>query len=147
MVEWFNLLNPETRGYIWQVVFEPIISLLLEKSASATLVQYVITHTFHIAEREITVTPYDFYCMIGLSFEGVIFSLGVQLGIDMLGGGGKYSIETICYFDLVSNYMFLPRSTTEECVHMARAFLLHLMGAYVFANGGKTVSLRWPTLF
>ena len=89
MVEWFNLLNPETRGYIWQVVFEPIISLLLEKSASATLVQYVITHTFHIAEREITVTPYDFYCMIGLSFEGVIFSLGVQLGIDMLGGGGE----------------------------------------------------------
>ena len=69
----------------------------------------------------------------------------MQLGIDMLGG--KYTIETICYFDLVSDYMFLPRSTTEECVHMARAFLLHLMGAYLFANGGKTVSLRWLTLF
>jgi len=67
------------------------------------------THTFHIIEREMTVTPYDFYHMTGLSFEGVIISLdsmsGMQLGIDMLGR--KYSIETIRYFDLVSDYMFL----------------------------------------
>ena len=57
-----------------------------------------------------TVTPYDFYCMIGLSFKGAIFSLdgmpGVQLSIDILGR--KYSTETILYFDLVSDYMFLP---------------------------------------
>ena len=47
--------------------------------------------------------------MIGLSFEGGIISLdvisGVQLGMDMLGM--KYFIKTICYFDLVSDYMFL----------------------------------------
>ena len=30
---------------------------------------------------------------------------------------------------------------------MARAFLLHLLRAYLFANGGQTVSLRWLTLF
>ena len=30
---------------------------------------------------------------------------------------------------------------------MARAFLLHLLGAYLFANGGQMVSLRWLTLF
>ena len=30
---------------------------------------------------------------------------------------------------------------------MARAFLLHLLGAYLFANGVKMVSLRWLTLF
>ena len=112
MVEWFNLLNPETRGYIWQVVFEPIISLLLEKSASATLVQYVITHTFHIAEREITVTPYDFYCMIGLCFEGVIFSLGVQLGIDMLGGGGSILLRpfaTLTWCRTTCSFHGVPR--------------------------------------
>ena len=96
-----------------------------------------------------TVTPYDFFRMTNLSFKGAIISLddvsSVQLGIDMLGR--KYSIETIRYFDLVSDYMFLPQRTTEECVCMVRAFLLHLMGAYLFANGGKTVSLRWLIVF
>ena len=30
---------------------------------------------------------------------------------------------------------------------MVRAFLLHLLGAYLFTNGGQMVSLRWLTLF
>ncbi|KAL0006110.1 hypothetical protein SO802_013671 [Lithocarpus litseifolius] len=30
---------------------------------------------------------------------------------------------------------------------MARAFLLNILGAYLFANGGKKVSLRWLSLF
>ena len=68
------------------------------------------THTSHIAEQEMTVTPYDFYRMTGLSYEGSIINLdgvlGIQLGLDMLGR--KYSIETIRYFDLVSDYMHLP---------------------------------------
>lgn len=65
-----------------------------------------------------TMTPYDFYRMTNFSFEGAIISLdgmsGVKLGIDILGR--KYSIETIRYFDLVSDYMFLPQRTTKECV-------------------------------
>jgi len=96
-----------------------------------------------------TVTPYDFYRITSLSFKGAIINLdgvsGVQLGIDMLGR--KYSIETICYFDMVTDYMFLPQRTMEECVRMAKAFLLHLLGAYLFANGGQTVSFKWLTLF
>ena len=95
------------------------------------------------------VIPYDFYHMTDLSFERVIISLDsvliIQLGIDMLGR--KYSTETICYFDLVSDYMFLPQRTTEECVCMARAFLLDLLGAYLFVNSGQTMFLRWLTLF
>ena len=95
------------------------------------------------------VTPDNFYRMTSLNFEGAIINLdgvsGVQLGIDILGR--KYSIETIRYFDLVSDYMLLPQRTMEECVCMARAFLLHLLGAYLFANGGQTVSLRWLNLF
>ena len=66
------------------------------------------------------VTPNNFYRMTSLNFEGAIINLdgglGVQLGIDMLGR--KYSTKTIRYFDLVSDYMFLPQRTTEECVHM-----------------------------
>ncbi|KAK9998001.1 hypothetical protein SO802_017604 [Lithocarpus litseifolius] len=52
--------------------------------------------------------------------------------------GRKYSTETVRYFDLVSNYVFLPQKTTEECICIAKAFLLHLLGAYLFANGGQT---------
>ena len=101
-------------------------------------------HTFHIVEREMTVTPYDFHHMTGLNFEGAIINLdgvsSIQLGLDMLGR--KYSTETIHYFDLVLDYMILPQRTTEERVRMARAFLLHLLGAYLFTNGGQIVSLR-----
>ena len=151
MVKWFNLLVLKTRGYIPEARFAPIIGLLLDKYASATLVQCLIerwwdtTHTFHIFKQEMTVTPYNFYCMTGLSFEGAIISLdgvsGIQLGLYMLGR--KYSFETIGYFDLVLDYMFLPQRTTEEYVRIDRAFLLHLSGAYLFINGKQMVSLRW----
>lgn len=30
---------------------------------------------------------------------------------------------------------------------MAKEFLLYILGAYLFANGGKIVSLRWLALF
>ena len=99
VVESLNLLVPKTRGYVREAGFKPIISLLPKKSVSATLVQFLIerwwdtTHTFHIAERKMIVTPYDFYCMTSLGFEGSIISLdgvlGMQLGINMLGR--KYS--------------------------------------------------------
>ena len=41
--------------------------------------------------------------------------------------GRKYAPEIIGYFNLVLDYMFLPQKTTEECVCMTRAFVLHLM--------------------
>ena len=95
-----------------------------------------------------TVTTYNFYRLTNLSFERAIISLdgvsGIQLGFNMLGR--KYSIETIHYFDLVLDYMLLPQRTMEERVCMARAFILHLLGTYLFATGGQTVSLRWQTV-
>ena len=60
MVELFNLLALETRDYVWEAGFEPIIGLLLKRSTSATPMQCLIerwwdiTHTFHIAEWEIS---------------------------------------------------------------------------------------------
>ena len=96
-----------------------------------------------------TVTLYDFYRITGLNSEGAIISLdgvlGIQLGFNMLGK--KYSTKTIRYFNLVSDYMLLSQRTTKKCIQMARAFLLHLLGAYLFANGGQMVSLQWLTLF
>lgn len=41
-MEWYNLLVPKTRAYIWEVGFKPIIGLLPEKSVNATLVQCLI---------------------------------------------------------------------------------------------------------
>ena len=115
VVEQYNLLVLETKAYIWEAGFEPIIDILLEKSANATLVQCFIerwwdtTHTFHIVEREMTVTSYNLYYMIGLSFEGAIISLdgvsSIQLGFDRLER--KYSTKTIRYFDLVFDYILL----------------------------------------
>ena len=155
VVEWYNILVLETRAYIQEAGFEPIIGLFLEKSTRATLGLCLIerwwdtTHTFHITTKKMTVTPYNFYRLTSLSFEGAIISLdgvsGIQLGLNMLGR--KYSTETIRYFDLVLDYMLLPQRTTEEHVCMARAFILHLLGTYLFAIGGQTVSLRWLTLF
>ena len=116
MVEWYNLLVPKTRAYIQEASFKPTLSLLPKKSASATLVQCLIerwwdtTHTFHIAMREMMMTPYNFHHMNGLSFEGAIINLdgvsGIQLGFDMLGR--KYPTKTIRYFHLVLDYMLLP---------------------------------------
>ncbi|KAK9988574.1 hypothetical protein SO802_028813 [Lithocarpus litseifolius] len=43
--------------------------------------------------------------------------------------------------------MLLPQRTIEERIHMARAFLLYLLGDYLFANGRQMLSLRWLILF
>ena len=93
-MEWYNLLAFDTKAYIREAGFESIIDLLLERFVSTTLVQWLIkrwcpAHTIHIAEQEMTVTPYNFYHMTGLSFKGAIINLdgmlGIQLGLDMLG--------------------------------------------------------------
>ena len=57
-----------------------------------------------------TVTPYNFYCMIGLSFKEAIINLECVLGIQLSLNTRrrKYSTETICYFNLVSDNMLLP---------------------------------------
>ena len=63
MAAWYRVLTIETRAYIHAADFKPIIQLLMERSASAILVQTLAerwwdtTHTFHIADREITITP------------------------------------------------------------------------------------------
>ena len=53
----------------------------------------------------------------------------------------------IHYTDLELDFMHRSQGTAEECIRMARVFLLYLLEAYLFANGGQTVSLRWLALF
>ena len=91
---WYNIFTKEIRGHIRATGFEPILYLMLEGSASAFLALTLAerwwdtTHTFHIADREMTITPYNFQCMIGLWFDGVSISLedesGTQLGAELL---------------------------------------------------------------
>ena len=96
-----------------------------------------------------TITCYDFHHMIGLRVDGVLISvedeLGVWSGAELLGR--RYATKTICYTDLEVDFMHRPQGTAEECLQMARAFLLFLLGAYLFTNGGQTVSLRWLAIF
>ncbi|KAK9996493.1 hypothetical protein SO802_021179 [Lithocarpus litseifolius] len=81
VVEWYNLLTLKTRAYIQEAGFKPIIGVLLERSAITTVVKCLIerwwdtTHTFHVAEQEMTMTPYNFYRTITLIFEGAIINL------------------------------------------------------------------------
>ena len=103
--------------------FKPVIRLLLESSASDIPVQtwderwWYTTHTFHIANRGITVTSHDFHQMIGLRCDGPFIDLegksGTQLSIYLLGY--KYLSKSICYFDLEPNYRLYSQATHDDC--------------------------------
>ena len=55
--------------------------------------------------------------------------------------------KTVCYFDLETDHRHLPQKTPKDCAQMARALLMYILGAYLFANSGQTLSLRWLPLF
>ena len=67
------------------------------------------------------------------------------MGIDLLKR--RYTTEMICYFDIMADYRPFPQVMADDYAKMARAFLLYLIGAYLFTNEGQTVFLRWLTLF
>ena len=96
-----------------------------------------------------TITPYDFHLRIGLRFDGVLISLedesSVRLGVNLLGK--RYATEAIRYTDLKADFMHHLQGMAKECLWMARAFMLFLVGAYLFATGRQMVSLRWLVLF
>ena len=87
--------------------------------------------------------------MTSLRCDGMIINLwgasSMQLGIELLER--RYSTDTIHYYDIKTNYRPLPQVTPDDYARMARAFLLYILGAYLFANGGKMVSLRWLSFF
>ena len=72
IASWYRVLTDDTKAFIRAASFEPVIHLLPESHASAILVQSLAerwwdtTHTFHITDREMTVTLYDFHQMTGL---------------------------------------------------------------------------------
>ena len=85
-----------------------------------------------------TVTPRDFHHMTGLRCDGAIINLEVELGtrlvIDLLRR--RYSLDIIRYFDIEVDYRPLPQETAVDYARMARAFLIYILGAYLFANEG-----------
>jgi len=118
--------------------------LLPETSANSILVQSLAkrwwdtTHTFHIADREMIVSPHDFHRMFGLRCDGTIINLrgasSVDIGIELLRR--RYSMDTIRYYDTKMEYRPLSSLTPDDCAQMARAFLLDILREYLFANGG-----------
>ena len=155
MAAWYRVLTTETRAHIHATGIEPIIHLLLKTFASAILVQTLAkrwwdtTHTIHIADREMTMTPHDFHHMTSLRCNGALINLegesGTQLGIDLLGR--RYTIKTILYFNIKVDYKPFLEVTTDDWAKMARAFLLYLLGTYLITKGGQMASLRWLALF
>lgn len=55
--------------------------------------------------------------------------------------------KNIRYFDLEMDHKLLPQEMLEDCARMAKAFLLYILGVYLFTNKGQTVFLRWLALF
>ena len=94
-------------------------------------------------------TPHDFHYMTSLRCDEALINLegvlGTQLGIDLLGR--RYTVKTIHYFNIKADYRPFLEVTVDNWAKMARAFLLYLLGAYLFTKGGKMVSLRWLALF
>ena len=86
-MKWYRVLTAKTKAHICTASFKPIICLLPERFASAILVQNLVerwwdtTHTFHIVDREMTVTPHDFYRMTGLRCDRAFINLEGELGI------------------------------------------------------------------
>ena len=76
--------------------------------------------------------------MTGLRCDGAIINLEVKLGtrlvIDLLKR--RYSLDTIRYFNIEVDYRPLPQETAMDYARMARAFLIYILGAYLFANEG-----------
>ena len=95
------------------------------------------THTFHIADREVNITPHGFHRMTDLRCDRTLINLegelGTQLGIDLLRM--RYTIEKISYFHIEADYRPFPQVTFDDYFKMA--FLLYLLGAYLFTNRGK----------
>ena len=113
---WYNILIEETRGYIHVVGSEPIIHLMLKRSASAVLAQTLAerwwdtTHSIHIVGWDMTITSHNFHCMTGLRFDEVLISLedesGIRLGVDLLGR--RYATKMIHYTDLKADFIHYP---------------------------------------
>ena len=76
--------------------------------------------------------------MTSLRCDGTIINLwgalGMQLGIELLKR--RYSTDKIHYYDIKMDYRPLPQVTPNDYAWMAKAFLLYILGAYLFANGG-----------
>ena len=123
IADWYGELAEATKAPIRAAGFEPIVCLLLERSVNAILVQSLAekwwdtTPTFHIAKREIIVIPSDFHRMTSLRCDDTIINLegklGTRLVIDLLGR--RYSLDTICYFDIKADYQPLPQETVVDC--------------------------------
>ena len=85
-VAWYRVLTVVIKAYIRATSFELIFHLLLERSTSAILVQSLVerwwdtTHTFHIANREMTVTPHDFHYMTGFRCDRALINLVGESG-------------------------------------------------------------------
>ena len=81
MFSWYKALVDDTKALVYEDSFEPIFRLLSESHTSAILVQSLVerwwnpTYTFHIAKREMIVTPYDFHRMTDLRCDVSLINL------------------------------------------------------------------------
>lgn len=96
-----------------------------------------------------TLTSYDFHKLTGLRSHNPAIHLrdayGRALVVKLLGR--SYPKKIVRYYLLARNVAFHSQATPKDLAWMARAFLVHVVGATLFANAGQTVNLRWLKAF
>lgn len=103
-------------------------------------------HTFHIADRKLTLTLQDTYRLIGLPFSGQAVSFR-NLPNDARPHEARayYWTSTINLGELykLSNR---PLAILEDRDRMAQAFILHLLGTTIVVNVAWLILLGYLTL-
>ena len=153
LISWWGRLTDETRQLVIDAGFGKLATDTITRRPGPTLVLALAerwwdtTHTFHIAGREYTMTPYDFYRLTGLRMRGRRFSFELTeadrkaLTLRLLGV--PCPSATLKYPALLAAYSQRGQDTAEDRTQMARAFILYLLGAFLVANSAQTVEPGW----
>ena len=104
------------------------------------------THTFHIADVEMMIMPYDMYRLTGLRIDGIIptfsaFPARVHSDREYLGVSLGASYANLP--SLSRAFAEAPQTTIEEATRMAQGFVLYLIGSTLDYNTSQTIPVRW----
>ncbi|XP_043687450.1 protein MAIN-LIKE 2-like [Telopea speciosissima] len=156
--EWYSELYPEVQSRVRRTGLGHIATCPIRELDSLTVRALVerwwpSTHTFDLPLGEVTITPLDFYMIMGLPFGGAPVTLAPADRVDRFTYWGRMTGLTVTQRGLPATAMrrhwkekgLTDQSPSEEHDQMARCFLLYLLAEVVFSDmiGTVTVNLAF----